>query len=348
MRNIQLKIKNKIIFAIFIIVIFIIALLYLKNKSKPIMVREEFLLLGTLVDIQIPCPRDKKNEAYEAIQAAQKEISRLESLMSPYKPESEISRINNQSSQNPVSVSDETYQTIKKAISISRLTNGAFDISFAPIGKLWRLKQEDPYIPGEKEIRDKIYLVDYRKIILDEDRKTVSFAQEGMEIGLGAIAKGTAVDWAIRAIKKHGFSDALVNAGGDIYALGLNAERKPWRIGILHPRDKSRFILKIEVTDTAVVTSGDYERMIDIDGKRYHHILDPGTGYPAEKCMSVTVLARDAETADALSTGLFVLGAKQGMELVKTLPDVDALFVTSEGKMHATPLFNISQGQNLP
>jgi thiamine biosynthesis lipoprotein len=348
MKNIQLKINNKRVLLIFVILLFSAAILYLKIRSNWIMVREEFLLLGTLVDIQIPCVPGKEALARAAILSAREEIARLESLMSPYKPESDISHINRDAFQKPVKVSEETFRTIKKSLSFSNLTQGTFDISFASVGKLWRLDPDNPYIPNEKEIRDKLHLVNYKNIGLDEELKTISFAQEGMEIGLGGIAKGTAVDWAIKDIKRHGFSDALVNAGGDIYALGLNASRKPWRVGILHPRDKSRFITKIDITDMAVVTSGDYERMVDIEGKRYHHILDPRTGYPAEKCISVTVLAKDAETADALSTGLFALGAEKGMALVKTLPDIHAMFVTSDKKIYATPWFQIPPGQSLP
>lgn len=347
MKKIQLKINNKTILLIFVILFLFVTFLYLKHRSNLITVREEFLLLGTIVDIQIPCAKHKRQEAYEAIQAAQKEIARLESLMSPYKPESDISRINSQASQTPIPVSPETLQTIKKALVFSQMTQGAFDISFSPVGKLWRLDPDDPYIPDPKEIQDKIHLVNYKNIGFDEERMEISFKKEGMEIGLGGIAKGTAVDWAVKAIQKRGFSNALVNAGGDLYALGLNARRRPWRVGILHPRDKSRFIATIEVSNRAVVTSGDYERMVDAGGKRYHHIMDPRIGYPAEKCMSVTVVANDAETADALSTGLFVMGSEKGMDLVKTLPDIEALFVTQEGKIHATEWFGFSTDRSL-
>ncbi|MBN1900103.1 FAD:protein FMN transferase [Candidatus Sumerlaeota bacterium] len=303
--------------------------------------------MGTIVDIQIPCPPGKREKAYEAIQEAQKEISRLEVLMSPYKAESDISRINAGAAREPTQVSRETFDTINKAIAFSRITNGAFDISFLPVGKLWRLDRDNPGIPAKEEIQDKLPLVNYENIRMHEGERKISFTREGMEIGLGGIAKGTAVDWAVKVIKKAGFSDALVNAGGDIYALGLNADRKPWRIGVLHPRDKSRFIARIDISNRAVVTSGDYERMIEVNGKRYHHILDPQTGYPSEKSMSVTVLAEDAETADALSTGLFVLGAEKGMKILKNIKGVDALFVTSEGDIFATPFFNIPQGKTL-
>jgi len=321
---------------------------FCRKRPQIINIEEQFNLLGTLVEIQIPCSKDQEQEARQAIMSARDEIARLEQLMSLYLEESDISRVNRNASEGPVPVSEETFQTVKKAVEFSVLSQGAFDVSFMPVGKLWRLNPENPYIPTEEEIREKMPLVNYKNIVLDDQKKTIFFKEKGMEIGLGGIAKGTAVNWAIRAIRKRGFPNALVNAGGDLYALGLNAKRKPWRIGIQHPRDASKFFTTIEVSNRAVVTSGDYERMVIVNGKRFHHILDTKTGHPAEKCISVTVVTEDAESADALATAIFVLGAEKGLELVKKMPDTEALIVTSDEKIYATDTFGFSKGQKLP
>jgi len=190
--------------------------------------------------------------------------------------------------------------------------------------------------------------VNYKNIALDDQKKTIFFRRKGMEIGLGGIAKGTAVNWAIRAIRKSGFSNALVNAGGDLYALGLNAGKKPWRIGIQHPREKSKFLTTIEVSNRAVVTSGDYERMVIVNGRRFHHILDTKTGHPAKECISVTIVTQDAESADALATAVFVLGQEKGLELAKKIPGTEALIVSSDEKIYATDTFGFSKGQKIP
>jgi len=332
-------------FRLYLIAVFSILIgvgigLYMQS-GKPRLVRQQFLMLGTIVDIQIVCPKQREPQAHEAIELAREEIAHLENLMSPYKPESDISRINAAAGLEPVGVSEETFRTVSRALSFSELTGGAFDITFSPVGKLWKLNPENPYIPNENEIAEKLKLVNYKDVILNEQDRTIQLAKKGMEIGLGGIAKGTAVDCAIKVIRENGFSNALVNAGGDLFALGKNRKNKPWLIGIRHPRDNNEFLLKIEVSNRAVVTSGDYERMVIVDGKRYHHILDPKTGYPAKKCISVTVVAKDAETADALSTAFFVLGAERGIELAKQMPGVDVLFVNPKGKIHATEFFNI-------
>ena len=333
--------------ALVLLAAIILVCVQLTSHGEWIVVSERFDQMGTFVDIQIPCHPEAIETAKTAIATAREEISRLEALLSPYRPDSDVSKINHNAANNPVPVSGDTFRVVKKALEISELTKGAFDITFAPVGKIWGLDKEKPHIPSEREIEKKLPLVDYRNVILDERKKTIAFAKTGMEIGLGGIAKGTVVDAAIRKIRSHGINDALVNAGGDLYAMGLNRKRRPWGIGILHPRNKDLFITTLDLSNRAIVTSGDYERMVEVGGKRYHHILDPRTGRVARKSISVSVVAPDAETADALSTALFVMGKDGGLSLVEKLPQVEALIVTADKKIFATGAFNILN-DNLP
>lgn len=344
----RILIKNPLFWTVLILIPIFAIFAFHQKQSPLINITEQFHLLGTLVEIKIPCEKKEEQAARHAIKCARDEIARLEQLMSPYLPESDISKVNRDASTSPVQVSKETFQTVKKAIEFSVLSDGAFDISFMPVGKLWGLNPENPYIPTDQEIRQKLPLVNYKNIVLDDEKKTIFFKEKAMEIGLGGIAKGTAVNWAVKAIKNQGFDNALVNAGGDLYALGLNAEKKPWRVGIQHPRDKSKFLTTIEVSNRAVVTSGDYERMVDVNGKRYHHILDTRTGRPADKSISVTIVTRDTEAADALATAVFVLGAEKGMKLAKMIPETEALIVSSDKKIYSTEKFGFPQAQALP
>ncbi len=329
----------------FLVIIALVAVALLRSGRRWVEVSERYHLLGTLVEIKIPCLASQEESARAAIQAARDKIAHIESLMSPYNSESDVAHINLNAAKHPVRVSNETFGVIEHALAISRLADGAFDITFAPVGKLWRLDPKNAHIPTDEEIRAKLLLVNFRNISLEEKSKTVAFRKAGMEIGLGGIAKGTAVDMAARAIRKCGFPDAIVNVGGDLYAMGLSAERKPWRVGILDPRKTSEFVTTLEVSNRAVVTSGDYERMVVVDGKRYHHIMDPRTGRPAEKCASVTVVAGDTETADALATAIFVLGPKAGLKLARKIPDTEALIITPGLRMYATKSFGIPPGK---
>ncbi|OQB22051.1 MAG: Thiamine biosynthesis lipoprotein ApbE precursor [candidate division BRC1 bacterium ADurb.Bin183] len=321
-------------------------LLWIRIARKPawVVVSDEFPAMGTVVEIQIVCLSNNIKAAGDALEAARDEISRLESLMSPNISTSDIYRINQKAASEPVEISAETFDVIKNALALSEKTDGAFDITFASVAKLWSLKPEAPRIPTDDEIAIKLHMVNYKNVILDEGNRTVKFAQEGMEIGLGGIAKATAVERAVNIIKERGYSDALVNAGGDIYAMGFNAKRKPWRIGIRHPRDNTKFLKEIDVSNIAVFTSGDYERVVEVDGKRYHHLFDPQTGKPAEKCISATVIAHDIKTVAGLSASVFILGPEKGLELIRTIPAADALIVTPDLAVHSTEFFQKYEG----
>lgn len=318
----------------------LIAFTLILGRKRIITVERQFPMMGTFVDFKITCAASRKSEAARVISDAADSIRDIENKLSPYIPESEISIINTKADQEPVKVSDLTFHVLKKSLMIAEMTDGAFDPSFAAAGDLWSLNPENPAIPSETELAEKMKLVDFRSVLLNNDNQTVALEKKGMRLDLGGIAKGTAIDKAVEVIRTSGFENALVNAGGDIFAAGKNAKGEKWKVAVLNPRDKDDFLAVIPVSDVAVVTSGDYERMVEIDGKRYHHILNTRTGKPAEKCISVTVVARDAETADALSTALFVLGPEEGIELVKKLPGTEALIVAPDGNLFYTGFFS--------
>lgn len=329
MHRLRLPRQRILLFPIIIALAAAVALVIIL-LNQPTVFTRHYDLLGTDVQISVCATHLQKSGAEKAIRAAYAEIQRLDRLMSTWKNDSDVSRINQAAGIHPVVVHPEVIEVLEHARHISELSGGAFDITFAPVGKLWSLDRANPRIPRPEEIKAALPLVNYRNVLINREASTVFLTQPGMAIGLGGIAKGTAVDWAINALKREGITDALVNAGGDLYALGLNAQGRPWRIGVHHPRNPHEFLTRFAVSNLAVVTSGDYERMVFINGKRYHHILDPKTGYPADKCISVTIIHPSTEFADGLATAVFVLGPGAGLELVERLPDTEALIACSD------------------
>lgn len=258
------------------------------------------------------------------------EMRRIDELMSPYKPASELAKINQNAANASVNISDEMFDLIKFSQDISTTSGGAFDITFASIGYLYDYRQRKK--PSDKIINDKLKFIDYRNIVLNDKNKSIKFTQPGVRIDLGGIAKGYAVDNAIKIIKKCGIKNGLVSAGGDSRILG-DRQGRPWVTGIRHPRNKDDVVVKLPLSNTAISTSGDYERFFIEDGKRYHHIIMPSTGKSVDKTWSVTVMGDNATLTDALSTTLFVLGSEKGLKLIDQFKNVDAIVINSKGKM---------------
>jgi len=317
---------------VFLLIVFLICGCGKKEYS-----RVEFLM-DTVVEIKV-CHRNKV-EAQKAIDSAMEEMKRVEQKMSRFLPDSEVSRLNNEASSETVResratggwipVDDELFCLLKESVRLSELTGGCFDVTVYPLMKMWKFAGENPRVPGEKEIKEELELVGYKNMRVENGK--VCFAKKGMGIDLGGIAKGYAVDAAVRVLKEKNIGSAMVNAGGDIYVLGRKGG-KPWRIGIRHPRKEGDILGVVEVEDRAIVTSGDYERFFFSGGKRYHHIFDPKTGYPANGCQSVTIVAKETSFADALATGVFVLGPRQGMDLIESLEEVEGVIVDKEGEV---------------
>jgi thiamine biosynthesis lipoprotein len=286
-------------------------------------------IMGTRIVVELWEPDEAKATA--AIDAVMAEMRRVDALMSHYKPESQLSQINARAAQAPVSVDPELFDLIRRSTEFSRLTNGAFDITYASVGYLYDYRAR--VRPDEAQIEAALPAVDWRSLTFDPATHSVGFARASMRIDLGGFAKGYAVDRGIEILKSRGIEHAAVSAGGDTRILGDRFGR-PWVVGIRHPDDASRVILRIPLTDAALSTSGDYERYFDEDGTRYHHILDPRTGKSASKVRSATIIGPTATETDGLSKTAFVLGPEQALEIIERIPGIDAVFVGPDGKVY--------------
>jgi FAD:protein FMN transferase len=258
------------------------------------------------------------------------DMRRIDALMSTYKPDSEVSRVNANAAKAPVPVSAELFLLLETSQQYSRLSSGAFDITYASVGYLYDYRANRR--PDNKAIASALQSVDYRQLILDPAKRTVSFGRPGMRIDLGGIAKGHAVDRGIEILKSLGVTHAMVNAGGDTRVSG-DRFGKPWVVGIRHPDRKDEVVLRVPLVDAAFSTSGDYERFFDEGGVRYHHILNPKTGLSPHEVRSVTIIASNATRTDGLTKTVFILGPKAGLEFINTLPDADAIVIAADGKV---------------
>ena len=314
--------------------LFILPILLLSCSRPTNTYKRSQLLMGTIVDITVVSDDEKK--ADEAIDAGFGEIKRLEQLMSTYIPDSNLSKINDSAGVLPVKADREVIYLIKKGIEFGDLTDGSFNITIGPLVKLWGIPEKGEFIPGKKEIEQLIPVIDYRNIQIDEVKGEVFLKKKGMKIDLGGIAKGYAADRAIVILKEKGIDNAIVAVAGDVKAIGKRPDGKAWHIGVRHPREKEKILGTIDLTDMAVSTSGDYERFFIKNDILYHHILDPRTGEPSRRSQSVTIIARDGIVADALSTGVFVLGPETGMALIERMQDMEGIIVDSTGKLFAS------------
>lgn len=295
-------------------------------------IQSKTIIMGT--DIGILISAEDTRLARTAIQAGFAEIQRIDNLLTDWR-DSEFESINQNAGLTPTVVSTETFNLIRQAVRISKLSQGAFDISYAGVGALWDFKHPAPSIPNNEVISKALANVGYQKIVLNEIEQTVFLPHVGMRIGLGGIAKGYAVDRAVAVIKNMGFSNFAVNAGGDLTVKGNN-QQKLWHIAIQHPRHKDQNIAILPISNGTVVTSGDSERFFEIEGKRYSHIIDPRSGYPANLCQSVTIIAKKAYLADALATGVFVLGPVKGLALIESLDHIEGMIVDINGQLHVS------------
>ncbi len=309
-----------------------------RSQSPPVQ-RQQYLM-GTTMSISIAGA--ETTLAHRAADAAFQEIRRLEGLMSTYLADSDISRVNRGAGQASVVVDAEVLGVIREALRYAHLSGGAFDIAFKPLARLWQF-EPGSVPPSTAAVHAVLPLVDYRNVLIDEDGR-VRLVRPGMAIGLGGIAKGYAADRAAEILEKMGIANATINAGGDVRVMGRPSPDRPWRIGIQHPRKRQALLDEVSLSMGAVATSGDYERFFVHEGQRYHHLLDVRTGFPARGCMSVTVIAASAMTADALSTAAFVLGPEAGLALIEGQPGVEAMIVDARGEVHRTTGFPTGGG----
>ncbi len=306
----------------------------LKKQTVPEIgqVKRTLRAMGTTVTIAIYA--EEFALAREAISRAFKAIVEIEKEMNYRRPEGELFRLNEKANLKEVAVSPALFGVLRRSVQLSRLTKGAFDVTMLPLTRLWSEHFREGTIPSMKDIERRLSRVGWESLVLDEGRLTVRFEKSGMAIDLGGIAKGYAVDRAIAVIKSVGVTNAIVEAGGDLYAIGNPSKTKGgWPIGVKHPRNPDELIFVVESSDEGMATSGNYHHSAIIEGRRYHHILDPRTGLEAMGMMSVTVTAADTMTADVLATAGFVLGREKGPGLMTSLEAVDWLMVTEAGNV---------------
>ncbi len=285
-------------------------------------------VMGTRVHVEFFVKDDTAGAAL--LNAVMQEMHRIDHAFSPYKDNSELSRVNREAGRGWVDISDELLDLLVKSAQLSELSEGAFDITYASVGRYYDYRKGK--VPDEDTVQAAVKAINYRYVELDPASKRVRFAHPRVYIDLGGMAKGHAVDRGIKILSAAGVTQASVAAGGDSRIIG-DRGGKPWNVGVQHPREPGRMSALLPLVDTAVSTSGDYERYFEKDGVRYHHILDPGTGRSAEGAWSVTILGPEATLTDGLSTSVFVLGPERGLALVNRLPGIDAIIIDPQGQL---------------
>ncbi|MBW7843548.1 MAG: FAD:protein FMN transferase [Ignavibacterium sp.] len=306
------------------IVLFLIGFFIARNSSDEIKtIKRTQILLGTVVEIQVRDADDKKAE--DAISKAFAEMKRIEDLFTTFDNKSPVSRINN-SADTIINVESEIYNLIVLCDSITKLSNGCFDVSLNNIIRVWGFDSDNRHIPEASVIDSALKLSGWKDVKLFGENKI--FKQRKVELNFGAIAKGYAVDKAINILRKSGIKQALVNAGGEVSVIGNN-----WIVGIQHPDEINSIIKRIKLNGYTVATSGDYEQYFEVDGVRYHHILDPETGYPSKGLQSVTIINKSNAFADALATAVFVMGEEKGMKLIESLDDTEVMIIDERGRI---------------
>ncbi|MCM4165780.1 MULTISPECIES: FAD:protein FMN transferase [unclassified Arenibacter] len=302
------------------------------QQPKYVTVHRSVNLMGGKFDITVVA--DNEEIGYINIEEAVSEIKRIEKLVSSWDEESETSEINKNAGIKPVKVSVELFKLIERANQISEITNGAFDITFAGLEEIWKFDGSMKFRPTKDDIIQSVSKVGYRKIIMNEEDRTVFLQLKGMKIGLGGIAKGYAADMAKELLVEKQVRAGVINASGDLTTWGTKATGEKWLIGIANPLSKDKIFSWLPVLESSVATSESYDKYITFDGRKYSHILDPRTGKPISGINSVSVFSKTAELSDALATAIFVLGVDSGMALINQLKGTEAIIVDDNNIMH--------------
>lgn len=289
------------------------------------------VLMGGRFDITLVAKDSLTAE--QSIDEVISEISRIEFLISDWKSTSQVSEINQNAGIRPVKVDKEVFDLTKRAIHLSQITNGAFDISFAAVDKIWKFDGSMTAMPSEESIKKSIEKIGYKNIILDSINSTVFLKLRGMKIGFGALGEGYATNKCQVIMQAKGIQSGIINATGDMSVWGTQPNGKPWNIGLTNPFHPKDLLAIIALKNTAITTSGSYEKFVVFNGKRYSHIINPVTGYPATGLCSVTILGPNAEIANGFSTSAMVLGKKEATKLLNNFPNYQYLFITDSGKI---------------
>lgn len=322
------KLYQKILFFMLIFVIFFINILGCSGEEY---YKETLLYMDTKIDIAVYGAGKKQSQ--EVIEAISEEMQRLEKILSRHIPGSDVNRINEAAGLHPVKVEPETILVTRRALEIAELSGGAFDPTVGALLELWGWGTEKLRVPSDEEINSVLPLVDYKAIEIDEENSTVFLTKRGMKLDLGGIAKGFIVERSQEIARQFSLKGMFINAGGDISILGEKPSGEKWRVAIQSPRDPQKWVAILEIEGGNVTTSGDYERYFEEEGKLFHHILDPQEGFPADELSSVTILAPDVVTADALSTAVFVLGKDKGLQLLESLEGIEGVIIDKQGEI---------------
>lgn len=298
-------------------------------------------LMGSRFDITVVAQDEKTGNEY--IDLAVAEISRIEKLISSWDDNSQTAEINRNSGICPVVVDPELFQLIERAMAISRLTDGAFDISYASMDKIWKFDGSMTEMPSSEAIKASVAKVGFQHIILNKSDHSVYLDQKGMKIGFGAIGKGYAADKAKALLMSKGVQAGIINASGDMNTWGTQPSGDDWKVGIVNPMNKNKVFAVLPLHQGAVVTSGDYEKYVRFNGVRYTHIINPKTGYPATGIVSATVFAPKAELADALATSIFVMGIDVGLNRINQLPNVECILIDEDGNIYSSDHIKIEK-----
>ncbi|WP_372775192.1 FAD:protein FMN transferase [Mangrovibacterium sp.] len=299
------------------------------------------LLMGSRFDITVVAMNATEGDKY--IETAIAEISRIEKLISSWDNNSQTSKINQNAGIQPVKVDQELFDLISRSIAISSVTDGAFDISYASMDKIWKFDGTMTLMPTKQEIQKSVEKVGCQKISLNPENQTVFLPQVGMKIGFGAVGKGYAADKTKKLLMEMGVTAGIINASGDMNTWGTKPDGTEWTVAITNPMNKNKAFALLPLKQGAVVTSGDYEKYVEFDGIRYAHIINPKTGYPSQGIISVTVFAPSAELADALATSIFVMGVEVGLDRVNQLPKVECIIIDTEGTIFQSQNIKINE-----
>lgn len=296
--------------------------------------------MGNSFTITVVAENEKKGN--ENINLAVEEISRIERLLTTYNKDSQTNLINKNAGIEPVQVDLEVFSLIERSIGISRITQGAFDISYGSIDKsLWNFDKSMTKLPDAQTAQKMVHLIDYRNIILDRENTTVFLKEKGMRIGFGGIGKGYAAEMAKQILLRQGVQSGIINASGDLSAWGLQPDGRKWTIGVADPDSPNAAFSYMEISGKAVATSGNYEKYITIDGKKYSHTIDPKTGLPITGIKSVTIIASNAEFADAMATPIAVMGIRAGLYLIDQIPDLYCIIIDEGNKIYTSKNINL-------
>jgi thiamine biosynthesis lipoprotein len=311
----------------------------ISTSNSQVLKKRTVTLMGSRFEITIV---DKDGPAAEAnIDTVIKEVTRIENLISDWRSYTQVSAVNQNAGIKPIKVDKEVFDLAKRAILLSELTDGAFDISFAAMDRIWKFDGSMSSMPSPEAIKQSVAKVGYKNIVLDEVNSTIFLRLKGMKIGFGALGEGYAADRCRALMLSKGVKAGIVNGSGDMSTWGTQPDGKPWTIGLTNPARPEDLLAVIPLKEVAIVTSGNYEKFVMFNGKRYSHIINPKTGYPATGLKSVTIIGPSAEEANGLSTSIMVLGKTAGLQLLKGHPKLSYILIADDGKIYSSPSLKI-------